>query len=462
MIKKSLILLLVILSLNLVSATIEITKDNINPVVISEINVPAIINLNIRNLGNLDNFEVYSLISGVNILPAQSFEISAGQTKTIKLEISLSEGLRERTGFFTFSYKIRGQNTGIIEDTVTINIVSLKEAFNIGTYNINPGDKQATIFVENKLNISFSEIKASFNSAFFSKDETFSLQPLEKKEISVDLSAEKIKRLVAGQYILTGNIEVQGAKEKLEGKIKYVEQSGLAVRDESSGIIFHTRIIEKTNEGNLPVVAEVTLKRDIISRLFTRFSPEPTSVDRNWIQVTYDWKIELRPGEVLAVNVYTNYLYPLIFLIIIIIGAYLIYIFKSSHLNLDKKVHFVRTKGGEFALKVVLTASTKKYVENIKIIDKLPGIVKIYEKFPSYQPDKIDEKNRRIEWSIPALNPGEERVFSYIIYSRIGVVGRFELPAALAVYDKEGKTKRAFSNKAFFVNEAYRRPDEQQ
>ena len=66
---------------------------------------------------------------------------------------------------------------------------------------------------------------------------------------------------------------------------------------------------------------------------------------------------------------------------------------------------------------------------------------------------KIDMKNRRLEWNVESLNKGEERIFTYIIYSKIGVVGRFELPSTRAVYEKEGKVKNTESNRSFFINE---------
>ena len=45
------------------------------------------------------------------------------------------------------------------------------------------------------------------------------------------------------------------------------------------------------------------------------------------------------------------------------------------------------------------------------------------------------------------------RVFTYIIYSKIGVVGKFELPEAKVIYEKGGKVKETTSNKSFYVNE---------
>jgi hypothetical protein len=86
-------------------------------------------------------------------------------------------------------------------------------------------------------------------------------------------------------------------------------------------------------------------------------------------------------------------------------------------------------------------------------VDKIPLIVNLYERYGAIAPDKVDTVNKRLEWNIDMLNAGEERIFSYIIYSRIGVVGRFELPSARALYERDGEVKDVLSNRAFFINE---------
>ena len=141
-------------------------------------------------------------------------------------------------------------------------------------------------------------------------------------------------------------------------------------------------------------------------------------------------------------------------IIILIIGLFII-IKKSieKDVSLRKHVSFVKTRGGEFALKVSIRIKAKKFIERINIIDKLPPLVKLYERYGTFTPDKVDLNNRRLEWNIPTLNSGEERVFTYIIYSKIGIVGRFELPSAKVIYEKEGKVKETTSNRSFFINE---------
>ncbi|HLA50410.1 MAG TPA: hypothetical protein VJ000_04420, partial [Thermodesulfovibrionia bacterium] len=58
-------------------------------------------------------------------------------------------------------------------------------------------------------------------------------------------------------------------------------------------------------------------------------------------------------------------------------------------------------------------------------------------------------KNRKILWNVNSMSAGEQKMFSYIIYSKIGMVGMFALPLASVVYDRNGKVKEANSNSAY-------------
>ena len=187
--------------------------------------------------------------------------------------------------------------------------------------------------------------------------------------------------------------------------------------------------------------------------MFTSFSPEPDSVDRNGFKVYYTWTKEIKPGETLEIAVKTNWLFPLLIVLFIVAIVLLAKQYSKTHLVLRKKVTFVKAKGGEFALKVSIFVNAKKYVERISVIDRLPPLVKIYEKFGKEEPTRVDEKNRRLEWNFEKLEAGEIRVLSYIIYSKIGIIGKFALPSATAVYEHEGNIHESESNKAFFVAE---------
>tara|TARA_B100001971_G_scaffold211589_1_gene239630 strand:+ start:926 stop:1417 length:492 start_codon:yes stop_codon:yes gene_type:complete len=155
----------------------------------------------------------------------------------------------------------------------------------------------------------------------------------------------------------------------------------------------------------------------------------------------------------MEIIVKTNWLFPFLIILFIIAIVVLAKQYSRTDLILRKKISFVKVKGGEFALKVSIFVNAKKHVEKISVIDKLPSLVKIYKKFGGEEPKRINEKNKRIEWEFDELEEGETRILSYIIYSKIGIIGKFALPKTTAIYEKDGKIHESESNKAFFVAE---------
>ncbi len=449
--KKSLVIMLLLLAIApLVLAELKIEKEAVVDSFIVELNQPAIFNFKLTNPGSSDNFNLYSLV-GVDIKPNETFNIKEGETAEKQFSFWPSRALLESLGTLNFAYKIKSQS-GIQQDILTMRIVTLKQAIDINSYNIEFDSGTATVYVKNMIGYKFDQVTASFHSAFFDFEKTFSLDKYEKKEFPVVLNKEVTRKLLAGSYTITSNVKVQGKSFMQENKFKFTEKSEVTEQSSSSGFIIRKISVTKTNNGNLPVVIQVKLKKNIITRLLTSFNTQPSIVDRTGFTIHYLFQKELKPSETYNVTSRTNYLYPLIVTIALMIIVYLVKLSSSSSLEIHKKSSYVKTKGGEFALKITLQVKAKKYVENINLVDRVPSISSLYEKFPGIRPDKIDLKNHRLEWNISNLQPGELRIFSYIIYSRIAPLGKFELPQALAVYERAGKPQETTSNKVFFLN----------
>jgi hypothetical protein len=461
--KKVLMLLYLIFSVVLivglvpaVSANLEIKKQAVVDVVVPETKQPAVYNLEITNLGGDDNFQIYSLV-GISIYPNDTFSLASGQIKNIEVKLYPEEAVLKNPGTFNFVYKIKGERTGITEDVMLIRIVNLKDALDINSYNIELDAGTARVYVRNKVSLAFPEIKARFHSAFFDFNKNFSLLAGEEKEFDVTLDKEQIKNLFAGGYIITNDIETYGANAKIENSFRYAEKEFIKTDEIKKGfLIYAQNIVNKINEGNLPSIAQVIINKNIISRLFTTFNIEPDKVNRKGFAVTYVFQKEIKPGETFTVKATTSWLYLLIILIAVIIIILLVKTYSSTFIILRKRATYIRTKGGEFALKISLDVKARNYAEKISVVDKVPALVKVHERFGAVPPSKIDEKNRRLEWSIDSLQPGEERVFSYIVYSKIAPIGKFELPQATAVYERDGKIHEVESNKVFFLTEPRR------
>ena len=453
--KKLCVLLLILFILPLGLAELDIEKEAVVSTVIPELDKPAIFDLEITNLEDDDVFEIYSLV-GVTLKPEEPFEIKSGVTKHLRVEAWPSESILETSGTFNFVYKIKGEESGIQEDLMSIRVINLDNAFDINSYNINLESERAIIYIKNRADLDFPVINARFASDFFDIDKTFSLDSYEKKEFEVLLDKEEMKNLIAGQYPISIELETYGVNASTENYFRFTEKADISTSETKGGFIIYRTTVEKINEGNLPFVVQVRLRKNAISRLFTTFNVEPVSSVREGFFVTYTFQKEIMPAETFTVRATTNWLFPLILIAALVIIAILLKNYASTHIILRKKSTFVKAKGGEFALKITLTAKAKSFTEKIRVMDKIPAIVKVHKRFGTIEPDKIDEKNRRLEWNIDSLQAGEERIFSYVIYSKVAPVGKFELPTATAVYEKDGKLHEAESNRVFFLTEPKR------
>ncbi len=456
--KKVLALLFIAFFLPVLSAiNLDIQKTSENEVMILDIDESVIFDLEIKNNGTSDEFEFYTFFALLEE-PKESILINSGETKEVQIKLLPTYTLR--TGFSTFNIFIRATDKTEIEEQLTMRIINLEDAFEVGSGDLDPDTNSLEVYIHNKVNFNFDSLNAQFSSPFFEFEEDFSLGPNQRKNFYVELNKEDFNKIIAGFYTLNVELTTKDKTAEVEGIIKFVEKDIVTTIKKESGFVISRKIIEKINEGNTLASSETVIKKNIISRLFTSFSPEPDIIEREGLKVYYSWVREIKPGESLKIIVRTNWLIPFLIIFLIVTVVVLAKKFSKTNMNLRKKVTFVRAKGGEFALKVSLFVHAKKYIENVQIIDRLPSLVKIYEKFGGETPTKIDEANRRIEWNFEKLEAGEVRVISYIIYSKIGVLGKFALPSATAIFQREGVIKDEESNRAFFIAEQRTKDEE--
>jgi len=277
------------------------------------------------------------------------------------------------------------------------------------------------------------------------------LKPYEKEEFEIQLDKENFKSLMAGFYTLSARINMENLEDTIEEKIVFEEKDLLETTTDKYGFIISTKVIETKNKGNTINSAETIIKKNIFSRLFTTFNPEPSSINRGGATIYYAWKEELNPGEIQKINVRTNWLLPFLVISFIVLIIVFLKKYSKTDLVLRKKVSFVNAKGGEFALKVTVVVEAMKYLENVVVSDRLPPLVKVYNRFTGEVPKRFHKSKKMFEWDFEELEKGERRVLSYIIYSKVGVLGKFALPRTTARFKLEDKEKEVNSNKAYFL-----------
>ncbi len=441
--------LVVVLSVNASAVSLNIVKTSSNEVLVSGLGKPVTFNFQMTNTGPSGTFSFYNLV-GFSISP-DKVSIDSGETKNVTLEALPLSNLTQ-TGYYTFPYYIKSSDGTQEQENLTFKIINMADAFQVSASNIDPESKYISVFLKNRENFDFGKVSVDFSSPFFTDTENFDLGPYGSRNFTIPLN-DNFTGLTAGFYTLNTAVTSDGKTATSQSTIDFLEKNIVTTTTEHFGLFINTNVIDKKNKGNTYQDVQVVIKKNIISRLFTSFNPSPDNVERKGFDVYYSWVGQVGPGDSLTITVKTNWFFPVLIVILLVLVVILAKQYSGTNISLNKKVSFVRAKGGEFALKVSVFVTAKKFVERVNVVDRLPPLVKIYERFGGEKPSKIDTKNRRVEWNFESLNPGEVRVLSYIIYSKVGVMGKFALPSATAIFERNGQIKEEESNQAFFVAE---------
>ena len=435
------------------ASAIQITPEYSTDIIIKDFDSQILLTLKITN-ATPGTYNLYTL-ADISIQPSETFEITGNFTQK-EFILKPKENL-DIIGNYAFTYTLNQRGVEKHEQRMLLKVKDFEDTIEISSDSIDPSSDKISFYIQNKEDTTLENITATFSSIIFDETKTFTLKPNQKLEILVSPYENILKKTSAGVYIITTTFQTKDGEKKIEGNLYLGEKKGITTTEDKSGILIQREIITKVNTGNVVESIQIQTQRNIFSRLFTSFNTEPTSTERDGMTIEYTWRKEkLDPAEAYVIKAQTNYVLP--FLIILFATlAILGYIrYSQTKLEITKSVAPVKTKNGEFALKVTLSMKAKQDIENVTLIDKVPAIVKIYKKFGTIKPDKIDAESRRIHWHIGDLEMGETRLFNYIVYSKVGIVGKFSLPKALAVFEKEGNIHEVDSNNVFFMNEQTR------
>ncbi|MFH1248772.1 MAG: hypothetical protein V1660_01325 [archaeon] len=453
------LMLIAIMLTAFVSADITLTQKKVNDVVAKELSQPATFALKISNTKNIaDYFEFYTYVDAI-LSPRGAMRIEGSETKDVNLEIFPAAKLRdERKGSYTFVYYTKGQQN-IVEQRMILRILPLKDLLSINVPDsITVDSSQITITISNNESIAFEKIEAEIVSAFAKSSQTFSLGAYEQKEINLQLDKNMLSSVNAGSYLATITLKVNDeATIKTDKPITVVEKANIITTEDNSGTMFNPLfIVKKENKGNIPADVEVVVMKNAFANSFTSFNFEANSVEKKGLTYVYKWNANIKPGQSFEIQVNTNYILPLGILFAILIVAIIITAYLRTDIVVKKKVVRVRSKTGEFAMKVMILIRARKNVSNIFVKERLPHLAELYERFGVVIPSRIDKAKGTIEWNVDSMQAGEETILSYIFYSKVSIVGRFELPKAFVSFkNSKGKHKEFFSNTVFFLEERH-------
>ena len=151
------------------------------------------------------------------------------------------------------------------------------------------------------------------------------------------------------------------------------------------------------------------------------------------------WDVKLGKGKTMLIYRTKNYR-PIVVMIILAVAAVTLYFLFRSPIVVKKSVANVgMSEGGIAEAKIVVRVKNRSpaQIANIEVVDNLPHIAHVEKELSigSMQPHAVlkhPKKGLIIRWTIETIEPGDERVLSYRMKSRLSILGEFNLPAATA------------------------------
>jgi len=459
MVKKVIFLVMVLLCAQLVLAETTIKDEAVNNVIVKELSNSALFNVNVTNGDSFyDSFSIDTLLD-VEMDPKNLGSVAPGETKIFEVKVTPSAGMREReSGELSFEYYVKGNQAEAVKNTMMINIIPFSQLMDI---TLPPSvESEDTTFVLGLMLKENAELDAiiSIESELVSEEVEVVLSN-ENQELTLDL--KDLTDMKAGVYETTfnfafGNETIVLTKDLVLGSIVNVDTN-----EEKKGMFLSKEImVTKTNNGNSAVKVTISMTKSVLGSLFTSFSGSPTTKKVGG-KYLYEWSEELNPGESISARMKTNYWIPFIILILILIAVVVFKVVTTPQVKIIKKAIRVRTKSGIFAAKVVVyLKNTGTQINNVKIIERLPAFTEVLkDKFGVLTPSEI--KKRSVIWDFEKLAAGEEIMFSYVIYSKINVFGKLEVPSAVVTYrDNKDEFKENISNKAYILSPEEKRKEE--
>ena len=293
------------------------------------------------------------------------------------------------------------------------------------------------VTLNNQNVINYSNLTLKIESAIIKDEMHFPLGPKEDKTIELkqkldDATPPQKDKLVVAVFkderaIVNPTATEFEIKEYATTKELPKERSFLKIKSAIS-------VFSNNPDYKDPIKVETAL----LKNLFLSTSPRAELKKENGKQYLV-WDVKLDKNKAMVVFVNENYR-PLVVIIILAIASAIMYFIFRSPLVARKSIANVgMSEGGISGAKVVIRIKNRSgsQLANIEVMDHLPHIAHVEKELSigSMQPHAVMQHPKRgliIKWNLEALEPGDERVLSYRMKSRLPILGELSLPAASA------------------------------
>ncbi|OYT41256.1 hypothetical protein B6U80_01720 [Candidatus Pacearchaeota archaeon ex4484_26] len=404
------------------NVAIEPVKDHITE------NQVAVFNLQIENNGGSDRFEIFTFNTDF-VFPEIVMPITSGESKSKQIKFFPQV---KRSGIYEVTLFVKSQTTGEIKETkARIRLFTFEDALwiKVEPELLHVQDKKIDFVVKNIADVTLDSIKIHTESPIFSKDFTFSLGPRQKKKFQVDVDLSKAE---GGVHHIQTKVYDEG-KLAFEKQVPYNLELIYDFQQSKSltGFLIRQKKFTFENKGNTREEIDLKENSTILEKIFSYFSERPLFTTEAGA-VKADWKVEVGPYEKKEIIVKTNYLLPLILLALVIVGFAFTINYQSRGILVTKTASRAKSNKGTAFKVAIKVKNRKEAVRDVRVRDFLPKGLKVHEKFDFVKPNKIE--SNYLEWHLPLMHGGEERVFTYYLYTEDEFSGALLLPHTVVNY----------------------------
>lgn len=386
-----------------------------------------------------------NFVQYVDVDPNQ-IKLSPGQSEQVNVTIKILDNARPDEEFETLiSIKSLIQQD-IMEDVpLAVYVVPKKDIINIAIDTppeVEPGDNFAfTVTFKNRLDSTLQNLEATVYSDLPGLSETILLNFEQKEQLVKEFIFPIRIQSSPGSY---------GLHVKLyEGK--YLKGSATTAftvigrplvdekRTEKGGFLKSEMTIIRKNTGNTKSSQQITVETSFLKSLFTNTSPEPIQKDGNYI-----WTFELEPQEEYTVIIERNYRMLFYGFLIVVLAIIILYFHIERSVTIKKRIFKIKagTEGiTELKILLVIRNGKSKPLEGVRVMDILPNFLQPTYEFGTLKADKVQQglRGKRFVWDIGTFQPGEERVFTYRVKTKINMDEGSSLPPATLHYMSHDK-----------------------
>ena len=466
---KQILLFLLVISLfsSIALAEIGVSVEAVNDVI--KLGETAEFNVNIVNFGySAEELDIIFLddprwsVETDPLTHLSGIDVPANSEVTSVIKISpVSDAPRAQ---YTYTVMLKSKNTG--EETLfNMSFLFTSEGSTYGGYlpSLNmdidiPEEIDPRSMVELKVNLinrnmlNNTDLEIDIMSDLFEANRVTTLAPLERKTEVFEIVYNSDQEPVTDMLIIT----VRAMSKTYSPLRKEIEIGGfvdvvVSLPEIRKSLFKIEEILVYTNNGNIEAEEEVLFETTLLKQLLSSTNLDPEVVEINGKRY-FKWSLVIPADESVEIEIVRNYRPIIIALLLITLGIVGYYVFRSP--VVVKKEAMILKKRSKVKVLIHVKNRTSKLVENVRIIDKLPQLTELQKEFEvgTLKPEKVIRHAREgtvIRWQLAHLEPHEERIITYLLNSKMEVIGSYKLPSTIVKFkNKKGKFVKIYSNRA--------------